>query len=249
MKTERIDKVLAKHGFGTRKEVKKLLHKGLVKVNNEIITSQDFKIDIENDLLFVEDEQINLRNNLYLMMNKCQNVVCSSKDGLHRTVFDLLNEEDNHAFMGGDLHCTGRLDIDTEGLLILTTDGALTHKLISPKSEITKTYQVKLRNSVSLEKQQSYITACQQGLDIPPEGKEAAFISLPAKLQFINDSECFLTITEGKYHQVKRMFLTLDKEVVFLKRVAIGNLQLDENLAPGEYRELSFEEINAIFSL
>ena len=248
MKTERIDKILAKHGFGTRKEVKKLLHTGLVKVNNEIVTAQDFKIDIEKDTLFVEDEQINLRTNLYLMMNKCQNVVCSSKDGLHRTVFDLLKEEDNHAFMGGDLHCTGRLDIDTEGLLILTTDGALTHKLISPKSEITKTYQVKLRDVVSSDMQKSYISKCKQGLEIAPEGKEAGFISLPAKLQFINDNECFLTITEGKYHQVKRMFLALENEVVFLKRVAIGNLQLDENLSPGEYRELSSEEITAIFS-
>ena len=157
MKTERIDKVLAKHGFGTRKEVKKLLHTGNVTVNENIVTSQDYKIDLEKDTLFVEGEKINLRTNLYLMMNKCQNVVCSSKDGLHKTVFDLLAEEDNHSFMGGDLHCTGRLDIDTEGLLILTTDGSLTHRLISPKSEITKTYFVELRDCVNSENQNNYI--------------------------------------------------------------------------------------------
>lgn len=248
MKTERIDKVLAKHGFGTRKEVKKLLHTGLVSVNNQVITSQDFKIDLENDSLFVDDEKINIRTNLYIMMNKCQDVVCSSKDGLHRTVFDLLDEEDNHSFMGGDLHCTGRLDIDTEGLLILTTDGSLTHKLISPKSEISKKYAITLRDSVNSENQQKYISACKTGIEIAPEGKEAGFISLPATLEFSSDNTCFLTITEGKYHQVKRMIAALGNEVIFLKRVSIGSLELDESLKPGEYRELTSEEINAIFS-
>ncbi|MBQ8353536.1 MAG: rRNA pseudouridine synthase [Spirochaetaceae bacterium] len=249
MKTERIDKVLAKHGFGTRKEVKKLLHTGLVLVNDNVVTSQDFKIDLEKDSLVVDNEKINLRTNLYIMMNKCQNVVCSSKDGLHKTVFDLLDEEDNHSFMGGDLHCTGRLDIDTEGLLILTTDGVLTHKLISPKSEITKKYAVTLREPVSPETQKQYIINCETGLQIPPEGKEAAFTSLPAKLEFFSETTCNLTITEGKYHQVKRMFQALGNEVIFLKRISIGNLDLDENLQPGEYRELSNEEINKIFSL
>ena len=249
MKTERIDKVLAKHGFGTRKEVKKLLHAGLVTINDKVVTSQDYKIDLENDTLFVEDEKINLRTNLYIMMNKCQDVVCSSKDGLHRTVFDLLKEEDNHSFMGGDLHCTGRLDIDTEGFLILTTDGALTHKLISPKSEISKKYAVTLRDSVSSENQQNYIKQCETGIEIPPEGNEAGFTSLPAKLEFTSENTCNLTITEGKYHQVKRMMAALGNEVVFLKRTAIGNLELDSSLQPGEYRELSSDEINAIFSL
>lgn len=248
MKTERIDKVLAKHGFGTRKEVKKLLHTGLVSVNNQVITSQDFKIDLECDSLFVDDEKINIRTNLYIMMNKCQDVVCSSKDGLHRTVFDLLDEDDNHSFMGGDLHCTGRLDIDTEGLLILTTDGSLTHKLISPKSEISKKYAITLRDSVNSENQQKYIDACKIGIEIAPEGKEAGFTSLPATLDFSSDKTCFLTITEGKYHQVKRMIAALGNEVTFLKRVSIGPLELDESLKPGEYRELTSEEINAIFS-
>ena len=181
-------------------------------------------------------------------MNKCQDVVCSSKDGLHRTVFDLLDEEDNHSFMGGDLHCTGRLDIDTEGLLLLTTDGTLTHKLISPKSEISKKYAITLRDSVNSENQQKYISACKTGIEIAPEGKEAGFISLPATLEFSSDNTCFLTITEGKYHQVKRMIAALGNEVIFLKRVSIGPLELDESLKPGEYRELTSEEINAIFS-
>lgn len=248
MKTERIDKVLAKHGFGTRKEVKKLLHLGLVTVNGVVVTAQDFKIDIDQDSLSVEDTIINLRTNLYIMMNKCQNVVCSSKDGLHRTVFDLLKEEDNHSFMGGDLHCVGRLDIDTEGLLILTTDGSLTHKLISPKSEISKTYFIKLRDSVSQENQQKYINSCQKGIEIPPEGNEAGFFSLPAQLKFDSEDSCFLTITEGKYHQVKRMMFALGNEVIYLKRTAIGGLKLDEKLSLGEYRELTQEEITEIFS-
>ncbi|MBO5482487.1 MAG: rRNA pseudouridine synthase [Spirochaetaceae bacterium] len=248
MKTERIDKVLAKHGFGTRKEVKKLLHLGLVTVNGIVVTAQDFKIDIDQDSLAVEDEIINLRTNLYIMMNKCQDVVCSSKDGLHRTVFDLLKEEDNHSFMGGDLHCVGRLDIDTEGLLLLTTDGSLTHKLISPKSEISKTYFIKLRDSVSLENQHKYIDSCKNGIDVPPEGNESGFFSLPAILKFDSDNSCFLTITEGKYHQVKRMIFALGNEVIYLKRTAIGGLKLDEKLNLGEYRELTQEEITEIFS-
>lgn len=248
MKSERIDKILAKHGFGTRKEVKKLLHAGVVSVNNKVITNQDFKIDMETDSLYVEGEKINLKSNLYIMMNKCQDVVCSSKDGLHKTVFDLLREEDNHSFMGGSLHCTGRLDIDTEGLLILTTDGTLTHRLISPKSEITKTYFIKLQEAVETQNQEFYIKKCKNGIEIPPEGNEAGFFSLPACLQFISNDTCLLTITEGKYHQVKRMMKALNNQVVFLKRTAIGGLKLDEALAPGEYRELTSEEINEIFS-
>ena len=172
------------------------------------------------------DEVISNLNNL---KKKIEGIV-SLKESLiaDLDVLELLKEEDNHSFMGGDLHCVGRLDIDTEGLLLLTTDGSLTHKLISPKSEISKTYFIKLRDSVSLENQQKYIDSCKNGIDIPPEGNESGFFSLPAILKFDSDNSCFLTITEGKYHQVKRMIFALGNEVIYLKRTAIGGLKLDE---------------------
>ena len=260
---ERIDKILSHHGFGSRKDVKKLLRDERVSVNGKFIYDPGFLLDIEKDSVCVDNEKIHLQHDIYIMMNKCQNVVCANKDGEHETVFDLLDDSLRHKFLGGELHCMGRLDIDTEGLLILTTDGKLTHKLLSPKTHVPKTYAVALRDSLNEAEKQKYIEKFSKGFWVDKEGNENGFDAVPSDIQFIiqnaeceidenpsfaKDSckkkiDCLLTIYEGKFHQVKRMFAQLGNEVVYLKRVKMGALELDPALPLGGYRELTEEEI------
>lgn len=272
---ERIDKILSHHGFGSRKDVKKLLRDERVTVNGKFVYDSGFQLDIENDVVCVDDEEIRLQHDVYIMMNKCQDVVCANKDGEHQTVFDLLDESLKHKFLGGDLHCMGRLDIDTEGLLILTTDGKLTHKLLSPKTHAPKTYAVGLRDSLSEEEKQNYTEKFSKGFWIDRDQNEAGFDAQPAEIQFEvrNEGEslppgvqaglsptppsagtprsapkidCLLTIYEGKFHQVKRMFAQLGNEVVYLKRVKMGQLELDPAIPLGGYRELTKEEVELL---
>ena len=274
---ERIDKILSHHGFGSRKDVKKLLRDERVTVNGKFVYDSGFQLDIENDVVCVDDEEIRLQHDVYIMMNKCQDVVCANKDGEHQTVFDLLDESLKHKFLGGDLHCMGRLDIDTEGLLILTTDGKLTHKLLSPKTHAPKTYAVGLRDSLTEEEKQNYKEKFSKGFWIDREQNEAGFDAQPAEIQFEVSSEennksaarmrqkanetanresessrqdvvidCLLTIYEGKFHQVKRMFSQLGNEVVYLKRVKMGQLELDPAIPLGGYRELTKEEVELL---
>lgn len=247
---ERIDKILAHHGFGSRKDVKKMLRNEYVTVNGKFIYDPGFQIDIDKDKICVEDEEIKLQHDLYIMLNKCKDVVCANKDGEHKTVFDLLDDSLRHKFLGGDLHCMGRLDIDTEGLLILTTDGKLTHKLLAPKTHVPKTYAVGLRDSLTEEQKSNYIETFKKGFWIDREQNEDGFDCQPSELEFKNDEygkvDCLLTIYEGKYHQVKRMFSQMGNEVIYLKRVKMGNLELDKNLELGSYRELTEEEIELL---
>lgn len=243
---DRIDKVLSKQGLGTRKDVKKLLRSGAVLVNGEVCLQADRHIDLASDVIEVSGERLSLRKNLYLMMNKPADTVCAAKDGLHDTVFDCLGDEYRHSFLGGDLHLVGRLDIDTEGLLLFTTDGALTHRLTSPKTHVSKTYLVSLMKPLSASEQAVYTDSLREGLDIPPEGDEKGFVSLPAEVQWLSDRQCSLVIYEGKYHQVKRMFSALGNKVIALKRTAMGKVLLDQTLAPGEYRELSENELELL---
>ena len=240
---DRLDKILSKHGFGTRKDVKKLLHSGAVCVNGEVCTAAERHVDVDSDVIEVDGERISVKKHVYLMMNKRAGVVCAAKDGLHATVFDCLGDEYRHTFLGGDLHNVGRLDIDTEGLLLLTTDGTMTHRLTSPKHHISKTYLVTLAEPVAAEQKAAYCRQLREGIDVPPEGDESGFTAQPAELTWLGDSVCSLVIYEGKYHQVKRMFAALGNSVVALKRTAMGELRLDEALAPGSYRELTAAEL------
>ena len=261
---ERLDKVLSHQGYGTRKDVKKLLRTAEVAVNGKRVTDPASHIDILHDRLTVDGEPLTLQRDLYLMMNKCGGLVCANKDGEHRTVFDLVYDADEslrRAFLGGELHTVGRLDIDTEGLLLLTTDGALTHRLISPKTHVPKTYAVGLRDGVEAAARADYVRRFAQGLHIPREGHESEFDAQGALLEWISDSDrqgpkralygersdCLLTIYEGKFHQVKRMFAAVGNEVVYLKRISMGALTLDPQLPPGSFRELTEQEV-LIFS-
>lgn len=290
MAQERLDKILAKQGFGTRKDARRLIRQGLVCVNGAVCKAPETHIETSTDVLTVEGKTLVLKTHYYFMMNKCAGVVCSAKDGLHKTVFDLLQETPpvtplrkvptemscsesdtdevgadsvgtdfidsvssdadadilapiRQSIISGELHLVGRLDIDTEGLLLLTTDGGLTHRLISPKSHITKTYYIRLETPVSPEEQKTYSQQAEKGILIAPEGNDEEYLCKPAALTWISPLECTLVITEGRYHQVKRMMAALGNKVLYLKRQAMAELHLDETLQPGQYRELREEEI------
>ncbi|BDR68141.1 pseudouridine synthase [Clostridium tetani] len=234
---ERIDKILANMGYGSRKEVKKLIKNNLVEVNEEKVKDPSINIDPEKDKILVGDKLVNYRKFIYIMMNKPEGVVSATFDNYDETVIDLLEEE----YQVFNPFPVGRLDKDTVGLLLITNDGELNHKLISPKWKVDKVYYAEINKEVN----EKDIEAFQKGIVISDGYK-----CMPGKLEIIksdeNGAEVYVTIQEGKFHQVKRMFEALDKKVVYLKRVKFGNINLDETLEEGEYRELTEEELENI---
>lgn len=248
-KLERLDKVLSNNGYGTRKDVKRLLHSKVVFVNGEVCTSADAHVSLTDDDIEVDGEKLFVRQNAYIMLNKPSGVVSSTKDGIHQTVIDILCDDLTDGYKSGELFPIGRLDIDTEGLLLITNDGDLTHKLTSPKNAIDKTYFVRLRDAVSDDEKLSYKKKLSEGIHIKEEKNELAHDCLPAKVQFLKDNECCLTIQEGKFHQVKRMFAALENEVIYLKRISVAGLKLDENLPTGQARSLTEDEKRSLFDL
>lgn len=238
MAKERIDKILSHNGFGSRKDIKKLLRTCEVLVNGKRIYDPGFQFSKERDTITIDGEEIDLHDNLYLMMNKPQHYVCSTKEGDHETVFDLLDDSLRTPYLQDKLHLVGRLDMDTEGLLLFTTDGELTHRLISPKSHISKTYLCGLEHPETAAHQTEITTKFEAGIEVGPEDNEQGFTCQPAQIKWIDEKTAHLTIYEGKYHQVKRMFAAVGNKIVYLKRISMGQLKLDESLELGEYKEL-----------
>lgn len=237
-KKERIDKVLANLGYGSRKDIKKMCKNGEVTIDGEIIKDSSFKFDPENSDIKVNGEEVIYREYIYLMMNKPQGVISATYDNLHETVIDIIDDE----FKAFDPFPIGRLDRDTEGFLLISNDGKLSHKLLSPKKHIGKTYYAEVEGVVTDDD----IERFKEGVYIDENYK-----TLPAKLNILESgakSKIELTIMEGKFHQVKRMFQAVDKRVVYLKRLSMGVLKLDEDLELGEYRELSEIELDELFS-
>ena len=181
-------------------------------------------------------------------MNKPSGYVCKTVSDRNPPVYNLLPSQILQIPGQKKLHTIGRLDLDTEGLLLFTTDGKLSHNLTIPQNKIPKTYFVKLEKKLSTIQKKEYENKLQQGFYIPPEKKGEAFTCSPSIIQWINDESCNLTITEGKFHQIKRMFLALENKVVYLKRIKMGPVELDYSLKPGEYRNLSSDEIDSIFN-
>ncbi len=246
MSKERLDKLLAHEGFGSRKDIRKLLRNCKVLVNGSRSYDPATQVDAENDTISVDGEEINLHKNLYLMMNKPQHYVCSTKEGDHETVFDLLDDSLRTPYLQDKLHLVGRLDMDTEGLLLFTTDGELTHRLISPKSHISKTYLCGLEHTETAEHQTAITAKFQAGIEVGPEDNEQGFTAQPAQITWLNDKTAHLTIYEGKYHQVKRMFAAVGNKIVYLKRISMGQLKLDEELELGEYKELTESDLQLL---
>ncbi|WP_050606572.1 pseudouridine synthase [Clostridium niameyense] len=234
---ERLDRVLANLGYGTRKEVKSLIKKGEVQVNGSITKDNGMQVDPEKQDILVFGEKINYRKYIYLMMNKPQGVISATYDNYDETVIDLL-EEEHIVFNPFPI---GRLDKDTVGLLLITNDGELNHRLTSPKWHVDKIYYAQIDGLVD----ENDIKKFKKGI-ILDDGYEC----FPAKLEIIQAenerSEVKVTIHEGKFHQVKRMFKSVGKNVVYLKREEFGPLKLDKNLEEGEYRELTDNEIKLL---
>lgn len=246
MAKERIDKILSHNGFGSRKDIKKLLRTCEVLVNGNRIYDPGYQFSKERDIITIDGEEIDLHDNLYLMMNKPQHYVCSTKEGDHETVFDLLDDSLRTPYLQDKLHLVGRLDMDTEGLLLFTTDGELTHRLISPKSHISKTYLCGLEHTETADHQTEITRKFEAGIEVGPEDNEQGFTCQPAQIKWIDEKTAHLTIYEGKYHQVKRMFAAVGNKIVYLKRISMGQLKLDESLELGEYKELSESDLQLL---
>jgi 16S rRNA pseudouridine516 synthase len=232
----RIDKLLSNLGYGSRKEVKQLLKDGAVKVNDTIVRDAKQHVDPNTETITLYGEVIEYKEWIYLMMNKPPGVVSATEDYQEKTVIDLLEMEDQvyKPFP------VGRLDKDTEGLLLLTNDGQLAHRLLSPKKHVPKTYFAVIDGEVTEEDVQAFA----KGVVL-----DDGYLTKPGELKILKSglrSDIELTITEGKFHQVKRMFQAVGKRVIYLQRISMGPLKLDESLGLGEYRELTEEEIEQL---
>lgn len=266
LKQERLDKILAHMGFGTRSEVKKLVQGGAVLVNGQVIRDSGTKVAPMQDVIECAGQQVAYRRYIYVMLNKPRGVVSATEDARDRTVIDLLDDRFRHF----QPFPVGRLDKDTEGLLLLTNDGQLAHNLLSPRKEVPKTYFAEVTGVVD----ERDVEAMARGIEL-----DDGYVTLPAKLKVLGDdalsagqgggvlsaglgvfgegalpvehgtygvgarSRVELTIMEGKFHQVKRMFQAVGKQVVYLKRISMGGLQLDPALLPGQFRELLEKEL------
>ncbi|MGN0341525.1 MAG: pseudouridine synthase [Roseburia sp.] len=229
----RMDKFLCEMNMGTRSQVKGIIKKGRVTVNDTVALRPEQKVDPQKDLICVDGKTISYVEFVYYMLHKPSGCVSAKTDDRYPTVLDFIGEEPRRE----ELFPVGRLDLDTEGLLLLTNDGELSHRLLSPAHHVPKTYYAKINGVVTGQD----VDAFARGLDIGEK-----MLTKPAELTILKAgeiSEIQVSITEGKYHQIKRMFACVGKEVVYLKRLSMGSLMLDESLAPGQYRPLTDEEI------
>jgi 16S rRNA pseudouridine516 synthase len=228
----RLDKFICKSTELTRTEAKKLLKSGEVRVNGEVAVNPAMQVH-ENNTIDIDGQVLTSRASRYIMLHKVPDTICSNVNEVYPSVLNFIDVD--KAF---DLHIAGRLDADTTGLVLITDDGRWSHNVISPKKECPKTYRVWLKKPINDEEESTLIAHFKEGIQLQGE----ASLTRPAKLVIIGPDEALLTITEGKYHQVKRMFAAVGNKVVDLHREQIGKLELG-NLAEGEWRYLLQEEV------
>lgn len=233
----RIDKCLADCGLGTRSEVKSLLKAKRITVNGKVVNNGKVQVNPETDEILFDGEKIQYEEFVYIMMNKPKGVVSATEDNLHKTVLDLIDP----LYFKKGVFPVGRLDIDTHGLLLLTNDGELAHRLLSPKKHVTKIYQARVEGVMTAED----AAAFEKGI-VLSDGTEC----MPARLDILStaqdESIVQIHLKEGKFHQVKRMVKAFGKTVVDLQRLTMGPLKLDESLALGESRPLTEEELESL---
>lgn len=234
MAKERIDKILSNQNIATRSEAKAMIKKGLVFADGIMVKRPDEKFDPDLSEIMVDGRRLNFKRHLYIMMNKPSGVLSASRDSRTRTVIDLLPEE----LKRDGLFPAGRLDKDTEGFILITDDGELAHKMLSPKSHVYKLYEAECDRTLT----QGDVRAFSQGIRCG----EIDF--LPAEMKITGEKTALVEICEGKFHQIKKMFHSVGAEVVKLKRLRIGEVFLDGALRPGQSRELTYNEIKAIIS-
>lgn len=234
----RLDKALADMQAGTRSQVKELIRKKRITVNGDIVTKPEFKVDTDKDTIFLDDKCLSYTEYEYYMLNKPAGVISATEDKSQQTVIDLIKTRKRK-----DLFPVGRLDKDTEGLLLITNDGALAHNLLSPGKHVDKTYYSIVKGQIDKD----IVDTFAKGFIVDKE-----LTAMPSKLEIISynsDKDCSevnITIQEGKFHQIKRMFAAVGSEVLFLKRLSFGSLGLDNTLKPGEYRSLTETEVNLL---
>lgn len=234
---ERLDKILSSQGAATRREAQRLIHSGKVTVDGVTLRDPAFKAEPENCCITLNGRTLRYRRNEYIMMNKPAGLLCVSRDPKAPTVIDLVSPE----FRRPGLFPAGRLDKDTVGLVVITDDGNFAHRMLSPKKDIVKCYQAVIDGPVG----EPEIAAFAAGTSL-----EDGTVCRSAILRILKEGDRPLVevrITEGMYHQIKRMFHSVERNVLWLKRISIGKLELDETLEEGGYRELTGEERNLIF--
>ena len=228
----RLDKLLANLKYGSRNDIKKMCKNKLITINGSIIKSSDIDVNPNVDNIVIDGEEVYYKDSITLIMNKPAGYICSTVDELYPSLLKLLDKK----FSRFDFKFAGRLDQDTEGLVIMSTDGEIIHKITSPKKDMYKTYYVKTEK----------ILANENLLESPIElldGNNNTYTTKGAKIAKISDYELYISITEGKFHQVKRMLEYIDNKVVYLKRIKIGNLELPADLVLGEYKEIDINDI------
>lgn len=228
----RLDKFLCEVNTGSRSLVKEYIKQGHVTVNGAIIKKNDYKIMEESDIVSFQGNVIKYKKYSYYMLNKPAGYITATEDKKDKTVMDLLINIPEK-----NLSPLGRLDKDTVGLLIITNNGELGHQLLSPKYHVEKTYLVHTKNTLSIQDVECLETGVTIGEDL---------LTLPAKVVMLQNNQIHLTIQEGKFHQIKRMLKAVNNEVIFLKRISFGDIQLDEHLEEGQFRELTAEEIDLL---
>lgn len=235
----RLDKLLVHMGYGSRKDVKQLLKKKIVSVDDVICTKGDHQVNPETQVICAKGKKVQYISDVYLMLHKPPGVISATEDTMHQTVLDFVPAALQHMH----LFPVGRLDKDTEGLLFLTNDGQMNHRITSPKHDVPKTYYAHIAGEVEA----FHVDQFKEGLTL-----EDGYRTKPSELSIIQSSDITkieLVITEGKFHQVKRMFEAIGKKVIYLKRTAIGEITLDDSLKLGETRKLTAEEIQYLKQL
>ncbi len=234
-----IEELLVEEKITSFRRARRFLQTHDVSVNGMRTFSENTKIDIDSDEIKIDGKKLEITRHTYIMLNKKSGTICShANDNLYHTVYEGLPYD--------NLHSIGRLDVDTEGLLILTDDGKTSQKIANPKFHKKKTYFVRLLKKLEEKERDQYAEVFSKGFFVPREKSEPSFTARPSFLEWISDDECNLTITEGKFHQVKRMFDVQGNKVTYLKRIKIGHLELDESLEPGQYKILEPKEMDKI---
>lgn len=236
MSYTRLDKLIASQGNMTRKEVQKLIKSGMVEVNGELVTDCGLSVDSDTDRVKIDGNELFYKRSIYIMMNKPAGVLSASSDKKATTVIDLVPDK----LRRRELFPAGRLDKDTTGFILITDDGALSHNILSPKNHVIKTYEALLNAEIS----ERDISLFAEGI-VLEDGTEC----MPAQIKALGNCIVQIKICEGKFHQIKRMVAAVGKEVLQLKRVSIGGLELDTSLAEGECREITEDELNSLLMI
>ena len=229
---ERIDKIISSQGKYSRSEIKKLASQGRIKINDNIVKKVNEKIDIETSTIYIDNEKLDFKRNIYLILNKPKGYISASEDRSQKTVLDLIPEK----YFRKGLFPAGRLDKDTTGMMIITDDGEFAHNILAPRKHIEKTYRVQIDIDITEEMREKF----KQGIVLKDH------VCCPATIIVEDKNTALITITEGKYHQIKRMFGCFGAKVVKLHRISMGGLQLPSDLEEGQCRELTKEELEKV---